>query len=163
MAFESGARQLISCGEAGDACAQDQDCLALPGALGNLNGTVCGVGRRDKPHGGHGAIDCSGSSGAAHLFQEPAPRPGCDPWAHLHLSISQNTFQTLQGPFYFFTYFFKVLEPTSAPNRLPLESAATPSAALVGWWSGSGSGSGMKAVTKPSLQLPKRMPLFQPG
>ena len=37
-----------------------------------------------------------------------------------------------------------------------------PSAPLVPELSWSGSGSGMKAVTKPSFALPMRMPRFQP-
>ncbi len=45
----------------------------------------------------------------------------------------------------------------------PAASTATPSAVLVPELSGSGSGSGMKAVTQPSFALPIRIPLFHPG
>src|SRR6516164_8368398 len=61
----------------------------------------------------------------------------------------------------FLTYFINRFGPTSAPTILPMASAATPSAALepVAF----STGSGMKAVTDPSLALPTRMPRFQPS
>src|SRR4029079_9693431 len=64
---------------------------------------------------------------------------------------------------YFLTYRFSARGPTSAPYMFPAESAATPSAALVATLSGLGSGSGISAVTVPSLTLPTLMPLFHPG
>jgi hypothetical protein len=62
---------------------------------------------------------------------------------------------------YFLTYLFTRFGPTSAPRMLPIASAATPSAALVPV--ALSTGSGMKAVTAPSLTRPTRMPRFQPS
>src|SRR5688500_4476538 len=59
---------------------------------------------------------------------------------------------------YFFTYLFNARGPTSAPSTSPAASPATPSAALV--LGGFSFGSGMNAVTFPSLALPIRMPRF---
>jgi hypothetical protein len=62
---------------------------------------------------------------------------------------------------YFLTYLFTRFGPTSAPRMLPIASAATPSAALVPV--ALSTGSGMNAVTTPSLTRPTRMPRFQPS
>ena len=90
-----------------------------------------------------------------HANEDPKPiiKPdwiyyGCSRVLAIALSIATG---------YFLTYFFSAIPPVSDPYTLPFASATTPSC------DPSGSGSGMDAVTFPSLALPIVMPLRNPG